>query len=229
MAKRKNDAPVEDPVTDVQLPDDPEAIGNDAAPGLVPAGATFDAKGVAEIIRALRGDGGLKGYDPDTLGEVIGKAVAQGINSTNRRKVTAGEYRLRGHSPFHPKPQKDTPVLRRQTWQNGVWCNPTTLTDDEIALLNQITHSGRYIGDEGTRRLVEVIVRTDGSEEAVEIRFNVSTPDSQLELKGYVRNFADMLRQIVAEQKLEDAEAAEQEAAIRETRARIRARTSASA
>ena len=158
------------------------------------------------VTQAMQGQGAPAPFSLDGLGDIIGSAVAEGLNKTQRRKVTFGEYQLKGHSPFHPKTKAETPVLTRRCWQNGVWMNPTTLYDKEIELLNQITHSGRYIN-----RLVEVVIRDDNADEEVYIRFNNQTPDQQMELKGYARNFIDMLQQIIAAQTEERAEKEEQE------------------
>ncbi len=155
---------------------------------------------VAAVVQALP-KSEAAGIDYDKLGQVLGASVANGIAGSTRRKVTFGEYSRSGHSPFHPKPFDQTPILKRRCWQNGVWANPTTLTDNEIVLLNQITHGGRYID-----RRVEVVMRQNGSQEEVEIRFKNKSVDDQIAIKGYAKSFEDMLQQIVKVQKEEDAE-----------------------
>lgn len=138
----------------------------------------------------------------DNLAVQIGTAVAKALSETREpAKVRIGQYLRRGgHSPFHPKPHAETPKFERKYFQNGAYIEHATTRDSEIELLNQITHSGRYIN-----RLVEVVVRDEGAEQWVDIRFN-NKIEGQLELKGFIRNFEDMLKQIVEAQKAEDAE-----------------------
>ncbi len=144
------------------------------------------------------------------LGKAMGDAVAAGIAAGQRRKVTFGEYQARGgNSPFHPDPNKRV-TMKRSYFQNGRQIEHSTAYDAEIELLNQITHSGRYID-----RLVEVVVVQDGSEEAVDIRFS-NKSQYAFELKGRCRDFTEMLRQIIAAQALEREEAEEIEAARQE-------------
>ncbi len=146
------------------------------------------------------------------LGKVMGDAVAAGIASGTRRKVTFGEYQARGgNSPFHPDPNKRV-KMNRAYFQNGHQIEIATAYDAEVEYLNQITHSGRYID-----RLVEVVVSQDGSEETVDIRFSNKSSQA-FELKGRAKDFTEILRQIVAAQKIEREEADEIEAARQERR-----------
>lgn len=161
--------------------------------------------------------------DADVLGKVIGDAVATGMQKNTRPKVTIGQYLKTGHSSFHPK--GPGPALLRRTFQNDAMCNPATLYDREVELLNRLTHSGRYID-----RLVEVEIRPEGAEDVVYIRFNNRTPDQQIELKGHVKNFIDMLEQIVTaqekereEQEMRDDMAREQRRQYMERRAKQQA------
>jgi hypothetical protein len=131
--------------------------------------------------------------------EKIGEAVATGMAKNTRRKVTYGEYIKRTHSAMHPDPAwPNGPPLKRQTWINGDHLDQVGTLDKEINLLNQITHSGRYIN-----RLVEVLVRQEGLDEVLEIRYN-NTKDS--ELPNHSRNLIDTLSQIVEAQKIEREE-----------------------
>lgn len=130
------------------------------------------------------------------LGKAIGDAVAAGIAATTRRKVTAGEYAARPDNPFNPRRVR----LKRESYQNGIRMQSTSLTVKEIQLLNQITHSGRYIN-----RLVAVLVsENEGAEEEVDIRWNNKTRDQQMNFKGEVRSFEELLEKVVAAQKEED-------------------------
>lgn len=144
------------------------------------------------------------------LGDAMGKAVAAGIAAGTRRKVSFGEYQARGgNSPFHPDPNKRL-KLNRSYFQNGRQIELATAYDAEVELLNQITHSGRYID-----RLVEVVVSQDGSEEVVEIRFS-NKSQYAFDLKGKARDFTEMMQQIIAAQKLEREESEEHEQAKQE-------------
>lgn len=180
------------------------------------APVTLDPNLIAAIVAAVAQQ--LKGtaappLDMEELGETIGSAVASGIEKNTRKKVTYGEYNQRGHSSFHPRPKSETPVLKRQCFENDARMNPVTLFDEEINLLNKITHSGRYCN-----RMVEVIVSQDGSEEALYIRYHNSTPDQRFELKGQCRDLIDMLKQITTAQAVERAEHEQQEAEKKQRR-----------
>ena len=97
----------------------------------------------------------------------LGAAIAAGISQSQPpRKMTIGEYVRRGKiNQYHPDP-KVRLKFDREYYQNGRLIEFATTFDREVELLNQITHSGRYID-----RLVEVVVIQNGSEEAVDIRF----------------------------------------------------------
>lgn len=140
----------------------------------------------------------LAPLDMNQLGQTIGNAVAAGMAaSAPPRKMTTGEYVRRGAiNQYHPDP-KVRLKFNRDYYQNGRLIEFGTTYDREVELLNQITHSGRYID-----RLVEVVVVQEGSEEVVDIRFS-NKKDKAFELKGKARDFTDMLQQIVAAQKIE--------------------------
>lgn len=139
-------------------------------------------------------------------GAELGAAIAQGIASATPRKVSFGEYARRPDPAYHPM-GKAGPQMKRPYFQNGRKLEYASTHDKEIALLNRLTHSGRYID-----RLVEVVVSQDGADDVVDIRFSNKTPDMQIELKGHCRNFLDMLTQIVDAQEMEDLEAEERKA-----------------
>ena len=178
---------------------------------------TLDAKSLQDLIAGVVAQvvKQMPTLNEASLGKTIGDSVAQGIAASTRKKVSYGEYIRGAHSPFHTKSWKETPVMRRRYYQNNAWISPSTSFDEEIVLLNKITHSGRYID-----RLVEVQVVGEGTaEEEVHIRFN-NTRDASYELKGKAKDFVDMLRQIVAAQDQEnrDADAAKQEKQERQER-----------
>ena len=156
-------------------------------------------------------------FSMEELGDTIGRAVALGIGQTTRRKVTFGEYMQTGHSSFHPRPASETPVLKRRSWQNGIWMNPATLFDREVELLNSITHSGRYVD-----RMVEVILRGEGTaDEEVDIRFPNKDVNDQLMMKGYAKDFVTMLELVKVAQ---DEERLERDEVAAEKRAKPRQR-----
>jgi len=128
------------------------------------------------------------------LASMIGQQVATAVTAAQPpKRLTFGEYQRRE--------KKGRSILRRISWQNGVLMQESTLSNKEIDLLNLITHTGRYVN-----RLVEVIVREEGADEIVEFRWNMKR-DAQFELKGFARNFLDILEQVTAAQVGERAEA----------------------
>lgn len=133
------------------------------------------------------------GTVPADLGATIGNAVASGMAASTRRKVTIGEYLARVN--------KGRPTLTRICWQNDHEIRETVCSAEEINLLNQVHRSGRYID-----RLVQVIIGYDAGEEVVYIRYH-DKGDHKFALSGAgVRNFATMLKMILAEQAAEDAD-----------------------
>ena len=147
---------------------------------------------------------------PASLGADIGAAVAAGIAANTRKKVTFAEY--------DPKtvwvPNKKTDLkLTRPYFQNGSKMEPTQLFQREKALLERITHSGRYIN-----RLCEVIVTMDGSQESVNLRYHNKTADQRFENARHWRDLTHMPEQVVEAQEREDTEAAETKLATEELR-----------
>lgn len=134
--------------------------------------------------------------DLETVGAVMGKAVANGINETQRRKVTIGEYMQRPGSPFSTR----RPRLKRETYQNGYRLTSLNLTDEQIQLCNKLTHSGRYLN-----RIVTVVLTDNGAgEEELNIRWNCKNVNQRMDAKGVFKDFTDLLQQLVALQKEED-------------------------
>lgn len=122
----------------------------------------------------------------------IGASVSAAMEKANPKKETFGAYTRRVNAGKHK--------LLRETMQNGARVDGNVLSNTEIDLLNALDRTGRYIN-----RLVEVIVRDEGTEETVEIRYNNKTRDQMFELRGYIRSFTDMLQQIVEAQAAENA------------------------
>ena len=144
----------------------------------------------------------------------LGAAIAAGISQNAPvRRLTIGEYIRRGGiNQYHPDPTSKL-KMTREYYQNGRLIMHDTSFDREIELLNQITHSGRYIN-----RLVEVVVIQNGSEEAIDIRFS-NKPNFAFELKGLARDFTDILAQIVEAQAREREEMEDDQADRAERRA----------
>ncbi len=126
------------------------------------------------------------------LAKMISDGIAQGITAAQPKKLTYGQYQRK---------QPKLPKLLRPTSQNGYPVQ--NLTAAEITLCNRITHSGRYMD-----RRVEVILKVEGNDETLELRYPNKTTDQRFEMKSYFRNFEDLVRQIVEVQELEDAETA---------------------
>lgn len=147
--------------------------------------------------------------------EGLADAIAKGISASTRRKVTFGEYEANKRTSFHPDPL-NRKQLSRPYFQNGGAINFNTVFDEEVELLNRITHSGRYID-----RLVEVSVRdSGGGEETVHITYN-NKKDKISELMDHVERkrgdkskFQAILRMIVEAQEMEDLEREEQRATL---------------
>lgn len=142
--------------------------------------------------------------DYDKLGAAIGGAVAAGIAATTRRKVSNGEY--------EQKWKAGRKRLIPTVFQNSFPLATENLQNDVVDLLNKINRSGRYCN-----RLVEVIYTLDGgTQPVVLLRYNNQTPDQRFEMRGYIRNFKDMIQQIVDEQAVENERDENQRAAIEE-------------
>lgn len=140
----------------------------------------------------------------DALANAIGASVASALESrdSKTKKVTFGEYTRRmnaGKSKF-----------TREYYQNGFKLSAVDLDNVTIDALNRISRTGRYID-----RKVEVIVRDEGADSVVEIRYANKTADQRMELRGNIRSFTDLVQQIVVAQDIENAaEAAQKRPAV---------------
>lgn len=141
--------------------------------------------------------------------ELTGAAIAAGLAANAPKpKVTFGRYtELRNAGK---------PKLKRATRQNGFWLEEDRLTKDEIHLLNQISHTGRYIN-----RIVEVIVHDEGAEATVDLRYHDASADQRMANAKHWSDLTSLLTQIVDAQALENAEQQEldKERADRKARA----------
>jgi hypothetical protein len=119
------------------------------------------------------------------------------VAAQGQKKIGIGEY---DPKTFVQPVKALAHKLTRQCWQNGFLMDPDQLDNVTIDALNQITRSGRYLD-----RLVEVIVREDGADETVELRYANRSSDQRNAIKGVAKSIGDMLTQIVAAQQAEDA------------------------
>jgi hypothetical protein len=151
--------------------------------------------------------------DYERLGETIGSGLANAIRETApRRKITAGEYAERERT------RRNAPKLEFYlVMQNDRMVNEDSLNAKEIALLNRINRSGRYIN-----RKVEVLLDANVDGSALRFRYKNGSPDDRFELRGEFRSFEDMLTQIVEAQAIENEDEAVHKAAIEEIKARGR-------
>jgi hypothetical protein len=143
--------------------------------------------------------------DYEQLGNTIATAVAKGISAESRRTVKFGEYLQRQNAGR----EKMTVVA----FQNDRQIDAGVLSNAEILLLNSISRSGRYFD-----RKVEVIYQTNGIDRVVYFRYNNKSTDDRFDLRGYFRNLTEMLKQIVAEQAVENEEEEAEKAAVAEIR-----------
>jgi len=184
---------------------------NGKAPGLVPA-TDVASTPVAALLPGLPA-----GIDPNAqftmaqFAQMLGQAVAQGVSQAMparpAERMTFGQYQKRLNA--------GRSKMRRPYFENGIHQEGLVLSNVEIDLLNQIDRTGRYIN-----RMVECIVRSEGADEVLELRWNTKR-DAMFELKGHARNFEDILRQIVEAQKVErEADEARQHRTVAQRQAR---------
>lgn len=161
---------------------------------------------VGEVLKPFLEKLSRTGIDTEQLGASIGRNVASGIAQTQRRKVTFGEYIAKPHSPNR---QTITLKLSRPTFQNGFWLSDATLTDDEISMLNSITHGGRYCD-----RFVEVGIGVNGMDQELHITFPNATADDRIRFRDHIHfdprkhktPFEAMLMEVLAVQAEEREE-----------------------
>lgn len=126
------------------------------------------------------------------MGQQIASSVASGIAEARPQKQPYGQFV--GKSPFHADHRK-VKKLTRPVYQNGTRLFAPKLHVEEIESFNKIVRPGRYIN-----RLIEVILRQEGSDEVLELRYKNKTADDRMEHKSAYRDLREMLRLILAEQ-----------------------------
>lgn len=139
--------------------------------------------------------------DMTAFASLLGDAVAAGMAKHNAgtKKQTFGEY--------NRKHNAGRPALTRICFENGIPMNAAVLTPKEINLLNALDRTGTYLN-----RTVEVIVREEGADEVVELRWNCKTADQRNADLRLARDLEDKLTQIVAAQAEERRLAGDKEA-----------------
>ena len=174
----------------------PEQLQQLIKDGVVAVTKELQAEAAAETTRFGQ-------MDMDKLGEVIGNSVAAGMAKLQRPKVAFGSYIRRPYSCYHTEGVGDhqRPKLNKEVLINGAPAHDrVNVNDEEIRLLNQITHSGRYCD-----RLVEVIERTDAGTPTFEIRFS-NKIENYMPLHAKWPDLEAILREVVDKQLVEAEE-----------------------
>ena len=140
------------PVASLQVPEAPGAWV--AAPAISLSVEQLQAIINSAVTAAIQATG--------NQGANLSDAIAAMNRNAPRRKVTAGEY---DPKTFVQPDKGKTLKLNRDCYQNGTPMYAENLSNPEIALLNRITHSGRYLN-----RVVEVVVASNGTVEEVYLR-----------------------------------------------------------
>lgn len=128
--------------------------------------------------------------------EALAEAFIKAIEvSRGVRQVGVGEWKPKG--PFNPHGKKRE--LKGEFWMNGIQLRERTLSDEEIALLHEIT-PGRYID-----KLVTVIQtkRPDGA--VTQVNWPERSIEQRFEMAKRAPTFTVMLKRIVEEGKQRDA------------------------
>jgi len=137
--------------------------------------------------------------DISELAGAISAGIVQATNQTGPvKQLPITKYKHK--TPWNPTGKKESqrPQFARLYMQNGAQIALWHVTDADVELLNQL-RPGRYFD-----RKVEVVERVGenvGDQACIEIRYNNASADQRFDLKNYFRNFSEMLRLIVEQQK----------------------------
>lgn len=139
--------------------------------------------------------------DPETIKssgsellDAIREQTAALTASMPPRRVLFSKFKTR--SPFNPTGRKRK--MKFIVFQNGYRCNPKTLTDVEVDIINSgKIRSGQYIEKIVTVRIDKAASPEDSDK--IFLSYNNKTPDQRMMVKDHWRNFSDLLQQIVAE------------------------------
>jgi hypothetical protein len=144
----------------------------------------------------------------DVLTQALAAAMQQAMGNIQRPRVIVpfGQHSVK--SAFNVKGKRERPVKYR-IYQNGYWCNPRKLFDEEIALINSgKIKPGKYING-----LVRVtIADEDTPEPAMHFTYKNERADQRMALGSLLTGpektgFARMLRLIVDERTAQDVQA----------------------
>ena len=121
----------------------------------------------------------------------LANALITAIEATRppAKKTTAN--RVRG-GPWEPKDGTKKPKLKRKMFQHGIDLSESTLSSEEINLLNKIK-PGSYLGG-----FVRVIKRKDRS---LDVDYPVRTASQRLRLVNNwgIRSFSELLQRLIDE------------------------------
>lgn len=210
------------------MANEPQKPGQPAAPSQPPATGQATSQMVVDLAqlttlvstivsRVMEQMPGSAGTGVNTA--ALGAAIAEGISKSQRRLMTIGEYVLKhGNSGYRKNPKKELSAGRKY-FQNHAEINVNVIFDEEVDLLERITHGGRYID-----RLVEVQFGQHGDRTEVNLAYQnkekgLNEIRAKVDLRAAGGNLLlAMLRDIIAAQETEDLEFAEEEDERRRTR-----------
>lgn len=224
-------------VDETYVPEISDAYETPTAPGLVASvgGEPLvieDAQAVPQPVpaNAPAAPSGALVLTADMLQSIISSAVTAALKATQsptdvvqrvvdaitqnapRRQVSIGEYLAR--------PENKRLKMTRAYFQNGFpLYQDGNITNEEIKLLNSITHSGRYIN-----RIVDVVVRQNGLEQEVFINYHNKGIDQRMNNQRHWSSLTELLTKICEAQKVERAEQEEIDAMRDDLRRRAQSR-----
>lgn len=139
------------------------------------------------------------------LGREIGQGISQAMEAHTPKKVPFGRYDPQ--SVYHPSKVDAKRFTRGRTYfQCGVRLSESNCFDNEVHLLNQISHTGMYVDGN-----VAVVVRKNGEDEEVSVSWPCHTADIRSDMKNLFRNFKECLELVLAGQQQEREKMAAQE------------------
>ena len=126
--------------------------------------------------------------------ETIAQAFVKAFRESQQPEQT--DFELLNKSCFNPSGKPRPEYLKYESvYQNDRKINGDFLTNDEISLLNKIK-PGRY-----NDRKWEVIVRDEGQEKTLEMRYSNKSQDDKIDLAQKAPSLTAMLNLIIAEQE----------------------------
>jgi hypothetical protein len=183
-----------------------------APPGASAQLVTLDIASLTQLIAGVvtqqltssMGGGGLSNAG-------LADAIAAGIAGSTRRRKTFGEYVATVGNYYHPVVSATVHFTpNRKYFQNDAEFMHSNLFDQEVSLLNRLTHSGRYLN-----RLIEVGLREEDGHQVFNLRYSNKSAgmnaikEQLFRQPGDKSTLATILRQIVEAQEAEDRETAD--------------------